>query len=407
MTPYKNPLPSAPWAVRLPKGPDGKRKTRYFKSRAAAIQFCRESKGKTINEILGLPTQTEIKRQLSAEEEERRKAWEFYQAHKAGVKPVTVREAVDEFLAIRQAEVKRGALDLTTVDSDRYRLYPYLVKEFGSVQLSELTPGMLERFFDQITINRRSIYKTMKVFFRWAKKYEHLNVNPMAQLEPRDSFGQNKAYYPVEVFERMLRVAAGIEAPKKGKKATKDLLGLLPWFVLSGFLGLRSTEAFRLSRQADAIRWSDLYFDRPEPFIKIRDEIAKQTARANDARNITKTLFLDAAKHWLNLCPRGKAKTICPWTKRKIQDLKRKFVRATGIKFTENGFRNSFATYAANAGIGIGDLAREMGNSESICKRYYVDSELEPGAGKLWFGLRPPVANVIQIQAFEVVQEVA
>jgi hypothetical protein len=73
-----------------------------------------------------------------------------------------------------------------------------------------------------------------------------------------------------------------------------------------------------------------------------------------------------------------------------MQELKRDFTKATKIKFIENGFRNSFATYALtfNGLQGVGKLALEMGNSEGICKRYYVKN-IAPGSGRAWFSLRP------------------
>jgi hypothetical protein len=81
--------------------------------------------------------------------------------------------------------------------------------------------------------------------------------------------------------------------------------------------------------------------------------------------------------------------------------LKRKWRKATGINLIENGFRNSFASYALaiEEVKGIGHLAIEMGDSEEICRSYYVTS-LEPKIGEKWFGIRPPAlpANVVPME---------
>jgi hypothetical protein len=125
------------------------------------------------------------------------------------------------------------------------------------------------------------------------------------------------------------------------------------------------------------------------------------TPRTFNNRAITTSAYLEAAKSWLALVPR-ETPFICRWTKRQIQELKRDFTKATRIKFLENGFRNSWATYALNLNgeAGVGKLAIEMGNSEAIAKRYYVRN-LRPGAGKSWFGLRPPAtAEPAKIVAF-------
>jgi hypothetical protein len=84
-----------------------------------------------------------------------------------------------------------------------------------------------------------------------------------------------------------------------------------------------------------------------------------------------------------------------------MQALKAEFTAATGIRFVENGFRNSFASYALTyTGLdGVGKLALEMGNSEAICKRHYIKA-LEPRSGQAWFSLRPAAAaNVVRMQA--------
>ena len=171
---------------------------------------------------------------------------------------------------------------------------------------------------------------------------------------------------------------------------------------MSGFCGLRSCEAFRITRNSDAIRWSDLYFDRG--FIEIREAVAKATRRDSDKRHIETAHYLEAAKAWLELCPAtDRIGFIVPWTKRKMKDLKRAFKEAAGIQLLENGLRNSFASYALTFDglAGVGKLALEMGNSEGVCKRFYVRTLL-PGSGRAWFNLRPAIGNVIQMPRQEV-----
>jgi integrase len=179
---------------------------------------------------------------------------------------------------------------------------------------------------------------------------------------------------------------------------TRDFIALLPWFALSGFCGLRSCEAFRLDSKSDAIRWDDLYFDRG--FINIREEVAKATRRSSDGRHPETPHYLAALKAWLELVPREN-EFVVRWTQGKILELKREFTKATGIKLLGNGLRNSFASYALTFDglAGVGKLALEMGNSEAVCKQYYIRT-LEPGSGKAWFNLRPfGAANVISIAA--------
>ncbi len=112
-------------------------------------------------------------------------------------------------------------------------------------------------------------------------------------------------------------------------------------------------------------------------------------------RPIETAQCLEAVQAWLALAPR-EGPYVCRWTKRKIQGLKSEFTKATKLAWTENGLRNSWASYllSINGVAGVGRLALEMGNSEGIAKRHYI-RKLLSGSGKAWFALRP----------FEVVQD--
>jgi hypothetical protein len=244
----------------------------------------------------------------------------------------------------------------------------------------------------------RSTHKTAKVFFKWARKKNFISIDPMASVEPRERWKARKEIYSVETFERMLRIAAGLEGVRPGEEPTKEFIGLLPWMIISGFCGLRSTEAFREKLSEDAIKWSDLYFDRG--FITIRHQVAKRTKRQNDERHIESAAYVEAARAWLALVPR-ESEFICPTLERTLGNLKAEFESRTGIKFLDNAFRNSFASYtlATEGKKGVGQLALEMGNSEAIAKQFYVRT-LEPRTGGAWFGLRPDrPANVVAMTA--------
>ena len=244
----------------------------------------------------------------------------------------------------------------------------------------------------------RSTHKTAKVFFKWARKKNFISIDPMASVEPRERWKARKEIYSVETFERMLRIAAGLEGVRPGEEPTKEFIGLLPWMIISGFCGLRSTEAFREKLSEDAIKWSDLYFDRG--FITIRHQVAKRTKRQNDERHIESAAYVEAARAWLALVPR-ESEFICPTLERTLGNLKAEFESRTGIKFLDNAFRNSFASYtlATEGKKGVGQLALEMGNSEAIAKQFYVRT-LEPRTGGAWFGLRPDrPANVVPMTA--------
>jgi hypothetical protein len=317
---------------------------------------------------------------------------------------VTVREAIEAFQAGR---LKAGEITRSTERTDWYRLKK-LLPDYGGRQLTEITLAVLTEFFDRVKGNKPSLYASVNKLFEWSRKRGYVLENPAEGFDKKRDIGEygvNNEYYPVPVFKRMLMIAAGLEPVKKGGEPTNALRDLLPLFVVSGFLGLRSCEARRETRAADSIRWSDLHWDAEVPCVEVRPIVAKGKGRVHKGRFIETSHYLEAAKVWLEFY--GKPGTDCPivpWTKRQIQELKRDFKKATGMKFTENGFRNSFATYALtfNGVQGVGKLALEMGDSERICMRHYVRT-IAPGSGKAWFELRPfevvPIAPIILSQS--------
>jgi integrase len=404
-----NPTPSnnkkTPWRVQLSGRyfPNGKRKAWYFKTRKEADEFCVRFRkyGPSILTDEPKAPKNEADRfgalvkmalsKLGNDPDQLFQAIAHYEKTRLNVTVATVREAVEEFQRIRQSKIRKS-----TWNSDRTRLLK-LIQAFEQCPIAEVTVVDLRRWFDQLgtKMNTRSIHKSVRAFFGWAKEYNYVAANPMLDIKPQHKYGINKEIYSPALFERMLRIAAGLEALRPGIEPTREFIGLLPWFALSGFCGLRTCEAYRKSKKSDSIRWSDLYFDRG--FIHIREEVAKPHT---PERTIERAHALAAARLWLDLVPRNGDFVVGSIFKT-IENLKIKFSEATGITFKANGFRNSFASYALTytGEDGVGKLAREMGNSEHIARRHYIKT-LEPGSGKAWFGIRPNQPdNVISISA--------
>jgi hypothetical protein len=197
------------------------------------------------------------------------------------------------------------------------------------------------------------------VFFKWAKRQGYIALNPMADLETIGEFGINNDYYKPQEFKKLLN------------KAPADLL---PWLVLSGFAGLRSCEIIRQNRTADALRVDDI----TDSYIHIRKEVAKMGCE----RYIYDPIILNVVKAWLPKFPAPRQGFVCPWTMRKIKNLRQG-------RYLKNGGRNSFCTYYLSLkGVSYSDLAKVAGNSEAILKKHYA-SVLPPDAGLEWFGIRP------------------
>jgi hypothetical protein len=396
---------TSPWRVILPTAlTHGKRKAKYFATKKDAEGFCKiaNKPGFTLDGFVPAIPKSEqdefavaIKRFAALYDGKISNAYAAHEKLKKlqNIKPATVREASALFMAARQAgwSPKGRPPGKSTIESDRCRLY-FFEDRFSATQLSDLGEVELRTFFDEINNdNKKSIRKSLSVFYTWAMRYKYVGENPISLIDSKEfgQYGVNNEYYPVATFGRMLRIAAGLEPVRPGQAPTRDFIDMLPYFILGGFAGLRRCEALRVDRGADAIRWTDLHFDAEIPNIEIREAVAKRTARQSDLHYIDADYALESVQAWLPLCPQN-SPLICRWTQRYMQELKRRFTKATGIKFIENGFRNSFATFALsyNGLQGLDGVARQMGNTAEIIRRHYMRN-LPAGSGRAWFSLRP------------------
>jgi integrase len=287
---------------------------------------------------------------------------------------ITVTEAIAEYHAHRATR----NLDARVLADDKTRLSKLAIR-FGPSQLAAVTTDDLRRLFADIPLgedgkaSNRITYR-MKIgpFFTWAhEEAKYIKENPISRISKTDlgQMGVNNEFYSVDQFAQMLAIA---------REEFRDTL--FPWFIVSGFAGLRTSEAMRETLDGDALRWDDIYFDAETPHIHIRAEIAK----GGRERHIEAPWAIAAVRSWLGSEGVG---FVCP-TERQIQNAKARFTESTGITLNENGLRNSFGTYG-RAVLGSTDLiAEQMGNSPAVAKKYYVRS-LPTGRGQAYFGLRP------------------
>jgi integrase len=319
------------------------------------------------------------------------KAIDYYFNTHHAVKRITLADAVREYHAHRT----QLALKPRVLSDDESRLGK-LVTLFGASELASITTPELRRFFVGIPLsedgkasNRITYRMKIGAFFTWAhEEAKYLRENPIAPIS-KDSLGEmgvNDEYYEVDQFLRMLRIAQGVEPVAEGGVTTTEFRDtLFPWFIISGFSGLRSGEAFRQKHASDALRWSDIHFGAETPHINVRGEIAKGGKKKNE-RPIDEGFVVAALQAWLSLVER-QSEFVCA-TAPQIYAAKERFTELTGIEFNENGLRNSFATYA-RAYCGSGARVSElMGNSLSVARKHYITA-LPAGRGQAYFGLRP------------------
>ena len=180
----------------------------------------------------------------------------------------------------------------------------------------------------------------------------------------------------MELFQRFLRVALGLEAPSQGSEPTEKYKRLVLYFVLGGLQGLRTCEIVRERADYPVIEWRDFLWKKK--LLIVRDEVAKQTR----ARDRLRYVPLERATIEL-LQPLADTGRVIPIARRIFQGLRRDLCKEMRVRWPENCLRNSYATYALTF-RSSGDVARAMGDAEGTIKRFYVQT-LEPGVGKKWF----------------------
>jgi integrase len=420
MNPSKFPKnKTAPWRVMIPKkwSPTGKRWPHYFKNEKLATAFCQKVKRFGVSAFDDAERPKGTAPILSEQQEDQFMAAARYGFQKLGEVSILYR-AIDHWIATR-LNVTQGTIEEvvtafhearkrnpkikspTVLRADRSRLNS-LTSYFAGKELTEITESMLREYFDALAGNHRSIYKTVNLFFGWARERNYLVDNPMKSIKPVGEFGVNNEYYLIEDFRRMLQIAAGLPDPKGEVEITKEYIDLLPWLVLSGFGGFRSCEVARL-KDRDALRWTDLCFNANPPGIDVRKAVAK----GGRSRPFDKPYAIEAIKVWLDLVE-SRNEFICALGTQGLGDLKKRFSKATGIKFNDNGLRNSFATYALSydSREGAGAIAKQMGNSEKVLLSNYARL-LATGSGQAWFDLRPQTLFSVVVTEKETEEEAA
>jgi hypothetical protein len=180
------------------------------------------------------------------------------------------------------------------------------------------------------------------------------------------------------LFQRLLRVTQGLEAPREGLKVTDKYEGLVPYFVLGGLQGLRTCEIIKEHGNDPVIEWRDFLWKKK--LVVVRDEVAKQTR----ARDRLRYVPLQAATVKILKLLAGTGPVI-PVSSSTFYGWRQELCKEMRVRWPENCLRNSYATYAQTF-RSSGDVARAMGDAESTVKRFYVRT-LEPGFGKRWFSL--------------------
>jgi integrase len=264
-------------------------------------------------------------------------------------------------------------LDKGTLSEDRY-VARRLREALGKRKAHEVGPAEIRSFLATATGEsiERKLYKVASLIFAYGREQRAIVINPFDELKrPQVSYAIPGILKPAE-FEALL-VAAESRVPD-----------LLPFLASAGFAGIRREEMLKEYANDEVLQWSDIDWDKK--LITIRDSVAKQTTRKMGDRRFIP--MEEALIDWL--APhRQEVGPIVPVVDSAFRRRFKKLRMAAKVDPSRNALRHSYASYwlARSQKEGLGRLALQMGNSESVCKRHYLET-LTRQEGEAWFALR-------------------
>jgi integrase len=293
-------------------------------------------------------------------------AVEFYAKHHVTIgASVTVSEAIQELLAAKKADGKseRYLGDL------RSRLGRFS-EDYGDCKIAELDSSQIGNWLRSLGLaprTRNTFHLRLSLLFKYAIEQRWTLDNPVTK----------------SMIAKIHKAPTGILSPEQFCALLVHANAeTLPFWLLGGFVGVRSAEIMRLS-------WSDI--DWEHRLVKIDDRKSK-TARERFVD------ICDAALAWL--APyRGSKGPICPISGSHLYErLEADRKRAGLLEWPSNALRHSFGSYYLAFHNDAGKLSLQMGHmSASMVFEHYRLRVLPTEAAKWWAIYPETSSNVVKI----------
>jgi integrase len=276
---------------------------------------------------------------------------------------ITVREVVDQLLALKEKEGEVGAIYKRDL---RLRLNKF--SESFQCPISKVSPTDIREYLlsrDISNRTRHNLRTTLTTLFNFAKAEGYL---------PADHKG-----VPRPTKRSRMRLAIKIFTPEEMVKLLANAEGdLVVTLCLQAFAGLRAEEVKRL-------RWE--HIDLKEGHIVVPDTVAK----CEERRLVP---ISDNLVRWLQPYVKT-AGPVCPYTN--LANVYAHLATRAKLEWKRNGLRHSWISYRVASIKNVAQTAFEAGNSPQMIYRHYLKVVTESVA-KAWFAISPdqPV-NVISV----------
>jgi integrase len=288
---------------------------------------------------------------------------------------MTVQQLYDEFITVKQYEIRESSLDKYKRDCEMH-----ILPTFKGIRLDRLTAKMLQDWKISmeekgLSLNtKRNVFGQFRALLNHAVKMEYMQKNPLTKLgdfKDKMAVKQEMEIYTAQDFK--LFISAAKEAAAKRENTHKDLSewDYFVFFNIAFYTGLRKGEIH-------ALKWSDINgsflsvtrsirqrlhgsdretppknqssirtLQMPKPLIKVLDEHKERQAHMKD--------FSDDFR----IC--GGDGSLRDSTIQRRNDL---YADLAGLKTIRiHDYRHSHVSILANEGINIQEVARRLGHS--------------------------------------------
>ena len=360
------------WKVEIPNAisPTGRRERYFFSTKAAADVFARENREKLSaygargSTILSPSAQEQAERAMETIKpfgiSLGRVVHEWLNQRQTEQKSLPFKEAMDAFIA----NSKRSPSYLATLRQTRNRL-----QRLHCQLMCNITPNDLSESLVKMTESVRNL--TIRILggvFMFAQKRGYCTQNPAKAIGTTSvPQGEIEVYTPEEA-ELILRTAELHDTE------------VLPFLLVSLFLGIRRSETLRLD-------WSA---------IQLEDRFCRLAAGITKKRRSRHIQIPDNCLSWFD-CLKGNGGKVVPFSGNVLRKRLEALQLLHRVETIKHGFRHSFATYSLAAHGDINRLTLELGhNNPSVTFKHYAKVTVKREAEK-FFKIHPHGTGFSQV----------
>lgn len=244
--------------------------------------------------------------------------------------------------------------------------HKFIQHHFGKLKPSDVNKEQVETVLSKsygqnVTRKKRLTY--IRMFFKWCMDKKYISSNPTDGIQVTVPKKEVEIWGPEKISQLLTIV----------EEKYPSLLG---YYILCTFGGLRPSESQR-------VEWKDINFEGKEIYVKKGKTDSRRFVLKQTSNNETETLWA-WLNHFKQMNPNG---TFNPLNNTH-GGLQKKVRKEVPFEWEQDVLRHSFGTYYYNLIHDLGKVVHDMGNSEQICKRYYVREVRKSWTEEFW-GLRP------------------